>query len=66
MDDRESGNVRRMYSFSSIIQKATQTEPEGELEWWESLLAALKNGQVEDAIHAVEGAVKIKRREAQK
>jgi hypothetical protein len=51
-------------SFGDIIQKATQTEPEGELEWWESLLAALKNGQIEDAIQAVEGAVKIKRREA--
>lgn len=66
MDDRESGNVRRMYSFSSIIQKATQTEPEGELAWWESLLAALKNGQIDDCINVIEGAIKIKKREAKR
>jgi hypothetical protein len=61
MDNRESGTVRRMPSFSGIIQTALQTEPQGEIEWFEQLLAALDNGQIEDVKEAIEKAIKWKR-----
>jgi hypothetical protein len=50
-----------MPSFSGIIQTALQTEPQGEIEWFEQLLAALDNGQIEDVKEAIEKAIKYKR-----
>lgn len=53
--------MKSFLSFEEIIERATEEKPRGEIEWFEQVLAALKNGQVEDAIVAIEKAIKWKK-----
>lgn len=54
---------KRMLGFNEIIERATQEQPKGELEWFEQVRDALKNGQVQDAIDAIEKAIAYKKRQ---
>jgi len=49
-----------------IIRKARKTDLEGEIDWFTSLLDCLEDGEIEDAIKAVQGAIKIKKAELNK
>ena len=57
--------MRDFIRFDELIQQATGAQPpkpEGDLEWFQQVLAALNSGQIEDVRKALEQAIDHKRK----